>query len=231
MGTISHVITPKLTLPHLTSKRSHGVFPYSNSRVHTLIPRKVSKLKSQSSTSACSTSAIDFSDPDWKTKFQKDFEARFRLPHITDVFPDDDPIPSTFCLKMRLIAYPGRKTFPAFEIGFIGTHCGILCSLLMNWRVLCNRTPITGDFPGNYPSDEEWHGYINNNDRVLLKVYFVHLWCFLTFRWLVRGSWPAVDTVMLFYCLCPIVFWSIFFFLFSFKTFNFMIIFEFFFSI
>lgn len=26
------------------------------------------------------------------------------------------------------------------------------------------------DFAGGYPSDEEWHGYINNNDRVLLKV-------------------------------------------------------------
>lgn len=31
------------------------------------------------------------------------------------------------------------------------------------------RTPITEDFVGGYPSDEEWHGYINNNDRVLLK--------------------------------------------------------------
>lgn len=24
--------------------------------------------------------------------------------------------------------------------------------------------------PGNYQSDEEWNGYINDNDRVLLKV-------------------------------------------------------------
>ena len=31
------------------------------------------------------------------------------------------------------------------------------------------RSP-TEDFVGGYPSDEEWHGYINNNDRVLLKV-------------------------------------------------------------
>ncbi|XP_028783899.1 ATP-dependent 6-phosphofructokinase 5, chloroplastic, partial [Neltuma alba] len=131
-----------LFLPHLTSSRFHGglLFPQSNGRVPTLklarVPRKVrvsSELKSQS-TSTISDSSIDFSDPDWKAKFQKDFEARFRLPHITDVFPDDLPIPSTFCLKMR--------------------------------------TPITGDFPGNYPSDEEWHGYINNNDRVLLKTIY-----------------------------------------------------------
>ncbi|KAJ6732744.1 hypothetical protein OIU74_004649 [Salix koriyanagi] len=75
---------------------------------------------------------IDFSDPDWKTKYQRDFESRFNIPHITDVFPDADPIPSTFCLKMR--------------------------------------TPVMEDFAGGYPSDEEWHGYINNSDRVLLKV-------------------------------------------------------------
>lgn len=34
----------------------------------------------------------------------------------------------------------------------------------------CYRTPITEKFAEGYPSDEKWHGYINNNDRVLLKV-------------------------------------------------------------
>ncbi|CAL9245446.1 unnamed protein product [Arabidopsis halleri] len=58
-------------------------------------------------------------------------EERFNIPHITHVFPDAEPIRSTFCLKMR--------------------------------------SP-TADFPGGYPSDEEWHGYINNKDRVLLKL-------------------------------------------------------------
>lgn len=75
---------------------------------------------------------IDFSDPDWKLKYQEDFESRFRIPHLTDVFPDAVSYPSTFCLKMR--------------------------------------SPMTENFAGVYPSDEEWHGYINNNDRVLLKV-------------------------------------------------------------
>ncbi|CAN4114853.1 unnamed protein product [Withania somnifera] len=74
---------------------------------------------------------IDFSDPDWKVKYQREFEARFNIPHITDVFPNAVSYPSTFCLKMR--------------------------------------TPVTEDFAQGYPSDEEWHGYINNNDRVLLK--------------------------------------------------------------
>lgn len=75
---------------------------------------------------------IDFSDPEWKNKYQEDFEQRFSLPHLTDIFKDLKPIPSTFCLKMR--------------------------------------TPVSEDFEGGYPSDEKWHGYINNNDRVLLKV-------------------------------------------------------------
>ncbi|KAI3709213.1 hypothetical protein L2E82_38972 [Cichorium intybus] len=29
---------------------------------------------------------------------------------------------------------------------------------------------MSEEFAQGYPSDEEWHGYINNNDRVLLKV-------------------------------------------------------------
>ena len=33
------------------------------------------------------------------------------------------------------------------------------------------RTPVNEDFVDGYPSDEKWHGYINNSDRVLLKVY------------------------------------------------------------
>ena len=38
--------------------------------------------------------------------------------------------------------------------------------------VFCNRTPVTAEIPGKYPLDEEWHGYINDNDRVLLKVHW-----------------------------------------------------------
>ncbi|XP_010257275.1 PREDICTED: ATP-dependent 6-phosphofructokinase 5, chloroplastic-like [Nelumbo nucifera] len=40
---------------------------------------------------------IDFSDPDWKKHFQEDFENRFNLPHLRDVF-DIKPRPTTFSL-------------------------------------------------------------------------------------------------------------------------------------
>lgn len=43
---------------------------------------------------------IDFSDPDWKTKYQKDFESRFNLPHLKDVL-DVKPRPTTFSLMNR----------------------------------------------------------------------------------------------------------------------------------
>ncbi|KAF8092133.1 hypothetical protein N665_0423s0018 [Sinapis alba] len=46
--------------------------------------------------------AIDLSDPEWKLKYQRDFEERFNIPHISDAFPYAEAIPSTFCLKMRL---------------------------------------------------------------------------------------------------------------------------------
>ncbi|KAJ1442143.1 Pyrophosphate-dependent phosphofructokinase [Sesbania bispinosa] len=137
MGSISHVITTATNpyLPHLTLARSRGLrlSPSSSRLPPSRFAKKVgifAEISNRTSTNA----AIDFSDPDWKTKFQEDFEARFRLPHITDTIPDAAPIPSTFCLKMR--------------------------------------TPIDKDFPGHYSSDEEWHGYINNNDRVLLKTIY-----------------------------------------------------------
>ncbi|KAK9119290.1 hypothetical protein Scep_017383 [Stephania cephalantha] len=45
-------------------------------------------------------SDIDFSDPDWKQRYQEEFEKRFSLPHLRDVF-DLTPIPTTFFLKNR----------------------------------------------------------------------------------------------------------------------------------
>ncbi|KAH1264282.1 hypothetical protein AAZX31_01G024200 [Glycine max] len=138
MGSMSHMIT----LHGLTasSTRCSYAFNDSNSRFKALaVPTRVAsvfaKVKSKSSTSSESNnSAIDFSDPDWKTKFKDDFEDRFRLPHVTDIFPDAVSMPSTFSPNMR--------------------------------------NPTTSDFPGNYPLDEDWHGYINDNDRVLLKTIY-----------------------------------------------------------
>nr|KYP42442.1 hypothetical protein KK1_036131 [Cajanus cajan] len=139
MGSISHVITNPY-LSHLTLKRSFGPrLSRSSSRLLPLpLPpagaAKRGGVFAVVSSPSNSYAGIDFSDPDWKSKFQEDWEARFRLPHLTDIFPDAPPIPSTFCLKMR--------------------------------------TPIDRDFPGHYSYDEEWHGYINNNDRVLLKTIY-----------------------------------------------------------
>jgi len=45
-------------------------------------------------------SEIDFSDPDWKTKYQKEFESRFNLPHLKDIL-DVQPRPTTFSLMDR----------------------------------------------------------------------------------------------------------------------------------
>ncbi|XVF61536.1 hypothetical protein PTKIN_Ptkin08bG0137400 [Pterospermum kingtungense] len=142
METLSHSITsfasPKLSTLSQNDNVSrrllccrHGIGSWN---VRTL--RSQSRRSRVFSNVECkqqsSKNNIDFSDPDWKSKFQHDFEKRFNLPHIADLFPNAHSFPSTFCLKMR--------------------------------------TPVTEDFAEGYPSDEEWHGYINNNDRVLLKV-------------------------------------------------------------
>ncbi|KAB1214532.1 6-phosphofructokinase 5, chloroplastic [Morella rubra] len=131
MGTLSHAISAKLALPRHDSHRSHGL-PYLNPRFQSWSSSRVDRKLRVSAEAAKQSPSVDYNDPDWKSKFQKDFEKRFNIPHITDVFDDAVPIPSTFCLRMR--------------------------------------TPVSEEFAGGYPSDEEWHGYINNKDRVLLKV-------------------------------------------------------------
>eukprot|EP00268_Persea_americana_P029639 TRINITY_DN2865_c1_g1_i3.p1 TRINITY_DN2865_c1_g1~~TRINITY_DN2865_c1_g1_i3.p1 ORF type:complete len:537 (+),score=85.12 TRINITY_DN2865_c1_g1_i3:307-1917(+) len=43
---------------------------------------------------------LDFTNPDWKKQFQQDFEDRFSLPHLIDIF-DINPRPTTFSLNCR----------------------------------------------------------------------------------------------------------------------------------
>ncbi|KAG0492426.1 hypothetical protein HPP92_005824 [Vanilla planifolia] len=71
-------------------------------------------------------------EPEWKTQFQEDFERRFNLPHLKDLFPELTPITSTFRLK--------------------------------------KRSPSSEDYVNGCLYREQYNGYINNNDRVLLKV-------------------------------------------------------------
>ncbi|XP_071913852.1 ATP-dependent 6-phosphofructokinase 5, chloroplastic-like isoform X1 [Coffea arabica] len=136
MDSLSPVIGQRLTLParaSATPRLCDRSFLF-RSIIIGGASRKFPRIRVKAVTNKLGSysSSIDFSDPDWKSKYQKDFEARFNIPHLTDVFPNAVSYPSTFCLKMR--------------------------------------TPVTEEFAGGYPSDEAWHGYINNNDRVLLKV-------------------------------------------------------------
>ncbi|CAM0951368.1 unnamed protein product [Alopecurus aequalis] len=72
---------------------------------------------------------LDFSDPSWRQKYQEEWDRRFNLPHITDIFD----------LKPRLTTFSLKK----------------------------NRTPL-GDVDGSSP--DMWNGYVNKDDRALLKV-------------------------------------------------------------
>jgi 6-phosphofructokinase 1 len=101
MASISHSFTttnPHLNLPHNRS----SLLRLSS---HSFPRRFFNNLRIFAQHSNSSSTSIDFNDPDWKIKFQQDFESRFRLPHITDIFPDTPPIPSTFCLKMRFLLF------------------------------------------------------------------------------------------------------------------------------
>ncbi|XP_015071482.1 ATP-dependent 6-phosphofructokinase 5, chloroplastic-like [Solanum pennellii] len=140
MESLSPAIGQKAIFPSTTGYTDHDLF-LDSVKVRTVrnLNRACRRLRIRvqagngvPKNAAAGVGGIDFSDPDWKLKYSREFEARFNIPHMTDVFPDAVSYPSTFCLKMR--------------------------------------TPITEKFAEGYPSDEKWHGYINNNDRVLLKV-------------------------------------------------------------
>ncbi|CAH9094975.1 unnamed protein product [Cuscuta epithymum] len=133
MESLSPAIRPMRVLP--PTRRAHcrhsDLFSVSFWR-SSVVNRRQSTVRVKAVSSG--KTGIDFSDPEWKLKYQKEFESRFSIPHITDAFPDAVSYPSTFCLKMR--------------------------------------TPVSEVFAQGYPSDEEWHGYVNNNDRVLLKTIY-----------------------------------------------------------
>lgn len=112
MASIYHAITattnPYLIPPRLTHNRS-STLPLSNSTPHRFV-KNVAVFAQHTNSSVSTSSSIDFNDPNWKIKFQQDFESRFRLPHITDIFPHSPPIPSTFCLKMRFVFFSQYHT-------------------------------------------------------------------------------------------------------------------------
>nr|CAD1825174.1 unnamed protein product [Ananas comosus var. bracteatus] len=72
---------------------------------------------------------IDFKDPNWKQKFQEDWDRRFSLPHLRDIL-DVTPRPTTFSLKKSRFSQEDGNGVPA----------------------------------------EMWNGYVNDDDRALLKV-------------------------------------------------------------
>lgn len=103
MAALSPAINPALVPPPITSRSDHAL-PSSVSYARRTSRRSRIPKRIQVKAEAAKQPSIDFSDPDWKSKFQSDFEARFRIPHITDVIPDAVSYPSTFCLKMRFAA-------------------------------------------------------------------------------------------------------------------------------
>ncbi|KAL2246646.1 ATP-dependent 6-phosphofructokinase 5, chloroplastic [Sesamum indicum] len=135
MEALSRPIKQTLVLRPRTSHSDHALLPLrslKNPKSNLTRTLRSVDAKARTEKHVSTAATIDYSDPGWKEKYQKEFEARFSIPHITDVIHDAVSYPSTFCLKMR--------------------------------------TPLSPDFTNGYPTDEEWHGYINNNDRVLLKV-------------------------------------------------------------
>ncbi|KAL2898587.1 ATP-dependent 6-phosphofructokinase 5 chloroplastic [Bienertia sinuspersici] len=96
---------------------------------------------------------IDFSDPDWKAKYQQDFESRFSLPHLKDVL-DVKPRPTTFSLMQSCL---GAIEFHAHVAIFLGGG--------RDGARWARRGETSAEELENQKSD-----FVNNDDRTLLKV-------------------------------------------------------------
>lgn len=107
MEAVSPAFRPPLILQPRTVRSDRAVIPMrsiknpNSSRKR--IRRKI-EVKARGEKEVLTAVSIDYSDPDWKSKYQQDFEARFRIPRISDVLHDTVSYPSTFGLRMRLVA-------------------------------------------------------------------------------------------------------------------------------
>lgn len=117
----------------------------SSTRQHRLLPTKdqceygftqLSGQKCRKRFAALRVTAIsgkldlDFTDPSWNQKYQQDWNRRFSLPHITDIYD----------LK------PRRTTFSLKKNRFIPV-CYLF--LWLNWFWFLNRWTVAGSFDSN----------------------------------------------------------------------------------
>ncbi|XP_010258379.1 PREDICTED: ATP-dependent 6-phosphofructokinase 5, chloroplastic-like [Nelumbo nucifera] len=82
------------------SKGNYSLFGFNFLRFRRCERHAEKKFSSTVVRAAIAKPEIDFSDPYWKNKFKEDFENRFDLPHLRDVF-DIKPMPTTFSLHNR----------------------------------------------------------------------------------------------------------------------------------
>lgn len=114
MGALSPVIKLALVPPPRAARSDRALLSFVSCAGRSGIRRGIEVRAGVKQT------GIDFGDPDWKSKYQSDFEERFRIPHITDVIPDAGSLPSPFCLKMRSanILLNFEKFFCSTVVGF-----------------------------------------------------------------------------------------------------------------
>ncbi|KAK4411714.1 ATP-dependent 6-phosphofructokinase, chloroplastic [Sesamum angolense] len=151
MEVLSPPIKPTLVLRPRTSHSDHTLLslrslknPKSNL---TRILRNV-EAKAHIEKHVSTAATVDYGDPGWKESTRRSSRraSAFRISPMR--------LENYFCYSfsgLRFSLYSFYAKYGACELALL-------------------LTPLSPDFADGYPTDEEWHGYINNNDRVLLKV-------------------------------------------------------------
>ncbi|XP_044955945.1 ATP-dependent 6-phosphofructokinase 5, chloroplastic-like isoform X2 [Hordeum vulgare subsp. vulgare] len=84
----------------LHSTRDLFLYGYSHSNAKECKSKKTKRPASLRVKATSTKVELDFNDPSWKQKFQEDWDNRFNLPRITDIY-DLKPRPTTFSLTKQ----------------------------------------------------------------------------------------------------------------------------------
>lgn len=91
-------IAPKTPHRNCSMNISVCCLPHSKSSLRAYGRKEKEALLSMEVKASSPKKNIDFSDPNWKERFQDDWDKRFKLPHITDIL-DIKPRHSPFSLE------------------------------------------------------------------------------------------------------------------------------------
>ncbi|ERM94446.1 hypothetical protein AMTRI_Chr04g190030 [Amborella trichopoda] len=114
---ISGVSLSKLKRNHVHLDQNTHLNNLKTPKIHA-ITRSMKSWSLSVEDGAVTKPKLDLEDPNWKKKYEDEFEKRFSLPHLRDIF-DIKPKPTTFSHKNGNISARGIHVFDEYSDGYV----------------------------------------------------------------------------------------------------------------